>query len=166
MIDILTKIGFDWHIALANFVNFLIIFYILNRFLFKPLAKVLAERKKVIADGVEKSAQADVVLRETEAERERILNESRQEANTIVSAAETTAVALKNKRAEEAEAQAGVILSEAKDTITKEKARLESEVKEKAVALVIASTEKVLREKIDATKNETLIKEALSGLKA
>lgn len=166
MIDILTKIGFDWHIALANFVNFLIIFYILNRFLFKPLAKVLAERKKVIAEGVKKSAQADVVLRETEAERERILSESHQEANAIVSAAESAAVALKDKRAAEAEAQAGVILSEAKDTIAKEKARLEVELKEKAVALVIASTEKVLRNQIDATKNETLIKEALSSLKA
>lgn len=166
MIDILTKIGFDWHIALANFVNFLIIFYILNRFLFKPLAKVLAERKEVIAEGVKKSAEADVVLRETEVERERILSASRQEANAIVSTAESAAVALKNKRAEEAEAQAGVILSEAKDTIAKEKARLEMELKEKAVSLVIASTEKVLREKIDSTKNETLINNALNSLKA
>jgi F0F1-type ATP synthase membrane subunit b/b' len=41
ILGILGKIGFDWQVALANLVNFLIIFWILKKFAFKPVREIL-----------------------------------------------------------------------------------------------------------------------------
>ncbi|MBU4369492.1 ATP synthase F0 subunit B, partial [Patescibacteria group bacterium] len=50
---ILGNLGFDWRMALANLVNFLIIFFVLKKYAFKPIKEKLEEREKKIKTGLE-----------------------------------------------------------------------------------------------------------------
>ena len=52
--EILGKIGFDWQVALASLVNFLIILFVLKKFAFKPIKKLIQERQNKINEGIEK----------------------------------------------------------------------------------------------------------------
>ena len=83
--EILAKIGFDWQVALANLVNFLIIFFLLKKFLFGPIAKTLAERKKAISEGLQNAALATDALSEAKKEGDKIIAEAKAQANTIIS---------------------------------------------------------------------------------
>jgi F0F1-type ATP synthase membrane subunit b/b' len=56
--EILGKIGFDWQVALANLVNFLIIVFLLKKFAFKPIAKIIQDRQNKINEGLENAKKA------------------------------------------------------------------------------------------------------------
>lgn len=163
MIEILAKVGFDWQVALANFVNFLIIFFLLKHFLFGPISKILAERKKAISEGLKNAELASDALSEAKKEGDRIVGEAKAQANAIISAAEKEGVSVKERRTEEAAKQAAAILSDAKDEISQEKSRLESEIKEKAVAVSILGAKTILKEEIDIVKNTKLVKDAIGA---
>lgn len=164
--DILGKIGFDWQVALANLVNFLIIFWVLKRFVFKPVARVLEERKKKIAEGLEKSALAETALLEANAEKDRIVGDARQEANAIVGGAEKDASLIREKRKAEAEAEAAALMKDAKDSIDKERSRLESELAEKTVLMAVKGAESILKESIDQEKNKAIAQKAITTMNA
>ncbi len=159
--EILAKIGFDWQVALANLVNFLIIFYLLKRFLFGPISRTLAERKKAIAEGLQNATLASDALAEAKKEGDRIIAEARAHANEIISVAEKEGVTVRERRAMEAEKEAAAILSDAQDKISKERNRLESEIKEKAVTVALLGATTILKEEIDVVKNTALVKEAI-----
>ena len=161
--EILAKIGFDWQVALANLVNFLIIFYLLKRFLFGPVSNIIAVRKLAISEGMQNAALASDALGEAKKEGERIIAEARAEANAIVSAIEKDGSLLKARRAEEAEKEAAVILHDAQEKIAQERSRLESEITLKAVDLAILGASTILKEEIDVTKNTQLVKEAFTA---
>ena len=65
MLEILGNIGFDWPVALANLVNFLIIFFLLHKFVFKPLGKTVEKRKRDIADGLAAADKNQQLLLDT-----------------------------------------------------------------------------------------------------
>ena len=161
--EILAKIGFDWQVALANLVNFLIIFYLLKRFLFGPVSKILAERKVAIAEGVKNATLASDALAEAKKEGERIVGEAKAQANVIISAAEHDGLTVRERRTKEAELQAAAILSDAQHEIAQEKSRLEYEIKVKAVEIAILGATTILKEEIDVVKNTQLVKEAISA---
>ncbi len=161
--EILAKIGFDWQVALANLVNFLIIFYLLKRFLFGPISNIIAERKKAIAEGMANAALASDALAAAQKEGERIIAEARAQANAVISAIEKDGSLLKERRAEEAEKEAATILHDAREKIAQERSRLESEIKVKAVDLAILGASTILKEEIDVTKNTQLVKEAIGA---
>jgi F-type H+-transporting ATPase subunit b len=158
--EILAKIGFDWQVALANLINFLIIFYLLKRFLFGPISKILAERKKTIYEGMQNAVLASDALNEAKKEGERIVGEARAQANSIISAAEKDGAGVRERRAER---EAAVILSEAHEKITQEKSRLESEIKIKAVEIAILGATTILKEEIDLVKNTKLVKDVINA---
>jgi len=45
--QILSNLGFDWQIAFANLINFLIILWLLKRYAFTPIKNTLETRKKL-----------------------------------------------------------------------------------------------------------------------
>ena len=85
MEEILGKIGFDWHVALANLVNFLIIFFVLKKFAFTPIQKMLRERREKIEKGISDAQKAEKNLSRANIEKEEIIKEAQDNANRILS---------------------------------------------------------------------------------
>ena len=81
---ILGNLGFDWQMALANLVNFLIIFFVLKRYAFKPIKEKLEEREKKIKTGLEDAEKSATEWRMTQQTREKTLFDARKESNEIV----------------------------------------------------------------------------------
>ena len=49
----------DWFTVLAQIVNFLILIWLLNRFLFKPIRGAMAKREQIMADALKRARQAE-----------------------------------------------------------------------------------------------------------
>jgi F0F1-type ATP synthase membrane subunit b/b' len=86
--EILTKIGFDWKLAISHFVNLMILFGIIGYFVLPKLKATIEERTKKIKDGIAKSEEAEKVLLDAEVSSSNIIQNARAEQNSILSEAE------------------------------------------------------------------------------
>ncbi len=97
MSELIEKLGIDWKLLLAQGANFLIILAVLRFTLYKPLIRILAERRAKIDQGLRDAAQAGKRLGEVEVLGKERLATVEKEAVKIVSDAEVKA---KTKEAE------------------------------------------------------------------
>ena len=130
ILNILGSVGFNWHVALANFFNFLIILFLLNKFFFKKIGTTIDTRHGIIERGLNQAREGELALASAEEEKKSILKDARKERDTIVANGEALARDLALKI--EHEAQASIDVRTAK--LTEQEAHLTSEV-EKAFAL-------------------------------
>ncbi len=80
ILSVLHSIGFNWHVALANFVNFLIILFVLNKFVFKKVMNVIDDRDATIKRGLEDASLAESNLKTANSDAENILVEARKKS--------------------------------------------------------------------------------------
>lgn len=66
MQQLLSQLGIDWRLLIAQAVNFFLLLIILRLFVYKPLLQLLHDRRKRIEEGVMKAEEADRRLVEAE----------------------------------------------------------------------------------------------------
>lgn len=167
MSELFSKLGIDWRLLVAQLANFLILLFVLRRFAYKPLLKLLDERKQKIADGLSNAQKAQSKLEEAEKERQKIISTAKKGASEIISLAESSAQ--KNREETLKEAKAGVekIVAEARKQIESEKNKMIGEIKSEITELVILTTEKTASIKLDEKKDKELIEKIIrDGYKA
>lgn len=64
MSELIAQLGIDWRLLLSQAANFLILLVVLRLFAYKPLLKLLKDRRTKIEEGVRKSEEADLRLAE------------------------------------------------------------------------------------------------------
>lgn len=156
--DVLGKLGFDWKVALANLVNFLIIYYLLRNVVFKKLGKAIKERREKIQAGLDDAEKAKTALMMANHEKERIIGEGHQESKGILLEAESKKEAIVESAKIEAEAEAQKMKASAIKEIEILKEHQTTEIKKKSVDLIISGIENVLKEKMDPNKTEDMIR--------
>jgi len=57
--ETLSSLGIDLKILLAQLVNFGILIFLLSKFLYKPVLKMLDQRKKKIAESIKKAEEIE-----------------------------------------------------------------------------------------------------------
>jgi F-type H+-transporting ATPase subunit b len=164
MLEVLSNIGFDWQVALANFINFLIIFWILKKWVFGPVGKIIAERTEKIQSGIDKAQESETQLLVARQKAEEEIKAARSQANQIVADAKRNAddqiAYAKDKASTEAEA----LVEKAHVQIKKDKLQMEKELFEKTAGLVVLGVSKILDEEVTEAKNSELSKRALDIL--
>ena len=157
IMEILGKVGFDWRMAVANLVNFLIIFWILKKYAFKPIQKVIKEREDKIAQGLEDATKAQSELQMAQQNYERTLTNARKEAQDIVAKAHEQGDSMLKKATAETEEKTTKIVSDARALIQKEKAQMSKELEHKTAHIAVQIAQKILGREIDIKSDETLI---------
>jgi len=144
MLEILGTIGFDYRVAIANLVSFLIIYFILKKWVFGPMKKIIDDRRSMIQQGIDKAQQSETELLVAQQQAEEALKQARAEANGIVASAKETAddqLAHAKKKAQE---EADAIVAKADVQIEKNKTQMEKELFEKTAGLVAMGVQKIL----------------------
>jgi F-type H+-transporting ATPase subunit b len=159
--NILSNLGFQWQMALANLLNFLFILWLLKRFAFTPIQKTLTARQCKIDEGLENAKKASSELQLAEKNRDKTLLNARIEASHIISQANKNAENMIDRAKQSALDETKQIVINAKKTIASDKQTMLGEIKHEIVELVISSTEKLTKQKIDKKQEEKLIKDLL-----
>jgi len=97
MSELIGKLGLDWKLLLAQAVNFLVILIVLRLTLYKPLVRILWERRERIEQGLRDAENAGTRLQEVEAIGKERLAEKEKEAMQVMARAEAAG---KQKEAE------------------------------------------------------------------
>lgn len=163
MEELIKTFHIDGTLILAQLVNFGIVLFVLKKFAYGPVLKMMQERTEKIEKGMADAESAGKkILEITEKEKE-VLIEARKQAQEIVAKAEEIAKKNKEEIITEAKTQSEKILSDSAKKIEQEKNQMMQEVKGQIAELVIAATGKVIGEKIDSEKDAQLIKNAIEN---
>lgn len=142
--------------------NFLLLLYVLNRLLFKPLLARMDERSAKISKGLE---DAETAARDRElaaAEREAAVAEARKEANEMLARANKIAEDTRNEILETARAEADKVTQRAREEITGEKEKAMSELRAQVADLALEAAGKLVRSDMNATTQRRLVEEFLA----
>jgi F-type H+-transporting ATPase subunit b len=145
MSELLTVFGVNWKLLLAQGVNFVLLLALLSYFLYKPVLKMIDERREKIAESVKTAEAASRNLAEAQRKGDSIVGDASLEAEKLVKAARARAEEKRVEILQSAEAQAQNVLADAaaRAEETRRNTLKESE-KEIARAAMLAA-EKILR---------------------
>ena len=141
--------------------TFLLLFFLLTKFAWKPLLKALAEREEKIRSSLEKADEAQQKLERLGAEGEEIIGKARAEAQSIVSDGKKASEKVRGEIETKAKEKANTIVAQAEKQITAEKEKAISDIRSEVAALSIRIAEKIIRKNLSQKDNMALINESL-----
>ena len=145
--------------------TFLLLLFVLAKFAWKPLLKMLKDREELIRSSLEDAEKAKEKLEKLNSEGEAIVNQARSEAQTILSEGKAAATKLKEETLAGAKEQAKNIISEAEKQINVEKDKAINEIKSEVVNLSLNISKKLINKNLSPEDNKALINESLSNVK-
>jgi len=144
--------------------TFLVLFFVLAKFAWKPLLAALEARENTIRSSLEDAEKAKTELERLNAESEEIIAKARSEAQSIHVEARAAAEKIKTDLMSEAEEDAGKIRDEAEKQIRVEKEKAINEIRQEVVDLSLAVAEKVIKKNLSKEHNQDLIENSLKNL--
>lgn len=149
MQQLLKAFGIDWHLLVAQAINFTIVLVALWYFLYKPILAMLARRQELIAKGVADALQAGEKLTHADSEATKRVVDAEHEAERVVASARESALLEKSRLLKEAEAQAVAVAVDAQARADEVAARARRESERDVARLSVLAAEKILQEHYD-----------------
>ena len=164
MRELLHQLGIDWRLLLSQAANFLILLVVLRVFAYKPILKVLKDRKQRIEEGIAKAKEADIRLHESNAAAKEKMKQAEQEVLVLMRAAEENAKKREVKLLKEAGEKKLMLMKEAERVIEARREEASREMQKKAAELVKAAIIKTVE--LDPAKiDDALIQKAISEVR-
>jgi F-type H+-transporting ATPase subunit b len=154
--------GVDLPKLAFQIINFLLLLYLLNRFLFKRVFALLDERQARISKGLEDAAAAARDRELARAEREAAVAEARKEANEMIARANKIAEDTRNEILADARAEAEQATARAREEIVAEKDKAMAEIRGQVAELALAAAGKLVRRQMDDPTQRRLVEEFLA----
>jgi F-type H+-transporting ATPase subunit b len=147
----------DWFTVIAQIINFLILVWLLKRFLYKPILEAVNEREKKIADELN-----DAEMKKADAQKEK--NEFQQKNNEfdiqrsdLLNKAKEEAKDERKKLLEQARKDAEALRSKFQESLQNEQQQLNDELIQRTQKQVIEVSRKLLSDIADSTLEENIV---------
>lgn len=142
-------------------VTFLLLVFVLAKFAWKPLLKMLQDREDMVRSSLEDAEKAKSELERLNEESEAIMAKARSEAQSILADGKAAAEKVKDDIIAKSKEQANKIREDAGNQIQVEKDKAISEIKKEVVNLTLSVAEKLIRKNLSDADNKSLIEESL-----
>jgi F-type H+-transporting ATPase subunit b len=140
---IVTTFGVDWPQLIAQIISFCIVCFILYRFAYKPILKMLDERRRQIAESLANTEKIKAELAQTEAHHREMIKQANAEATKMIEEARSAASRLQEQEAQKAIAAAEQILAKAREAAAQDYASMLADLKREVGRLVVLTTGRV-----------------------
>ena len=145
-------------------VCFLIALYVLRRYAFGPIQKMIDERREQIRRSIEEADNARAEARQLLEEHRKLMHEARGEAEQILAEARKTREAMEQRMREETENERQRRLEETRREIAAETARALEQIRSEVADLTLEATSIVVGKKLDSDRDRELISQAIGSL--
>jgi F-type H+-transporting ATPase subunit b len=150
-------LGFNWKILLGQMVNFVILFYFLKRFAFKPFFETLRKRKEKIEGGLQKAQEAEKSLSGIRTLEESIKAAGEKNAKEVIKEAQANGERQRQDILTLAQEERQKIILAAKATAEREIEEKREAQKREALERSFILAEKILKEKFDEKKDKEFL---------
>tara|TARA_B000000460_G_scaffold50012_1_gene32561 strand:- start:3282 stop:3782 length:501 start_codon:yes stop_codon:yes gene_type:complete len=142
-------------------ITFMVLFFVLAKFAWKPLMKMLQEREEMIRDSLNDAEKAKAELEHLNEESEAIMTKARAEAQTILANGKAAAEKVKEDTIAKAKEQAKKIIKKTEKQIQIEKDKAIADIKQEVVNLSLSVAKKLINKNLNDADNKSLIEETL-----
>lgn len=161
--DIFAKVGFDWRLAVASVINFLLVYWVVRHFFFDPIVNVLDTRERMAREGILQAERTQEEYAKAAAQRAEVLIEARKEAEQIVHEAHSQAERMADRARAKVLELRDEALKAAQHDIERERTEMEQEIYAHAGELVSRGVERVLNEELDADGRERVARHLVTA---
>ncbi len=163
--EIISTLGIDAKLILAQVINFLILFFILKKLIYKPVIGLLEKRKLMVEQSVHNSQKIEERLVALEVERTKILSEASNNAMAVMEQAKKEAAEEHQKAMATAKKEISTLAERYRAQLKSEKDQMFEDLKADVADLIVISCEKIIRKeftKDDQKRLEAAIKNEIS----
>lgn len=162
IVSSLQSIGFDWQVALAHLINFLLVFWLLKHFVFDALQDTVDEREETIADGLRRAQEAEDKLRKAKEKRKSIVKSAQEKRQDIIAEARQQAEQIVADAKTEAETAVAKMKEQARADIAAQRQQMRSEMTDAVSSLAIQSAEKILDREVTEADHDELVERVVT----
>ena len=163
--ELIHQFGFDPKLLVAQIVNFLVVLWVLKKYLYGPLLSMLNKRKKAIEEGLAQAEKARLLLEEITEKEKKILQEAQKQAEKIIEEAKEQALSVVKEAEEAAKERAEKIIEEAKRKIEHDTKETERRLTEHVSKIAIDFLQKALSDMFTEKTQQEVMTKALKIIK-
>ena len=157
-------LGIDFGAFIWYLVNFLILLFLLQRFLYRPVLNAMHTRETRIRESIENADQVKQQLARAQQDYDARLNEARQEAGRIVAQANERAQVSAQEIVAQARAEAERIQLEARQQAEQEREQLLRGLQSQLSNLVVQTASSVVGQELKGDSHNRLIQQSIADL--
>lgn len=156
----------DPGLILWTTVVFIILWTLLGKFAFKPIARALRKREDSIEESLQQAEKAREEMEKLHADNEKLLQEAREERGKILKEAKEAKDRIINEAKDQARAEASKIAESNRQEIENQKQAAMQEMKDLAASLALDVAGKVLRKEMQEDKTQqAYVKQLVNEMK-
>jgi F-type H+-transporting ATPase subunit b len=160
------KFGVNWYDFISQAIAFLIIAWILNKFVFKTVRKLVADRQREADEAVANNERARRELQAVEEARKEVLHKAQEHAEKVVSEAKANVAELLNQEKVRCELLGNEMMAKAREDALLDQARLKTELKAEIATMVVNLTAKLAQMNLTAADRDRLVQSAIHEIAA
>src|SRR3989338_5291852 len=151
MSDLFAAFGVNWKLLLIQAVNFVLLLTALTYFLYKPILKIIDERREKIAESVRVAEAAKRRLEEAKEEGDKMVGDAAQQAQTLVASARVRAETTGSEMMKEAQVRADQMMEETRARAEEEKRKTMMESEREITRAAMLAAEKIMLARSEAS---------------
>ncbi len=163
--EIFKNFGVNPILLIAQVVNFLIIFFILKKFLYKPILELLKKRQNTIVVGLKQAEDARIKFEKVVIEEKNILKNAQLQAKKIIEDSEQESLEITKRMSDNVKKQTEKMLQDARNQIISESKDTEKRLAISTTKLAVSVLEKALKEFFTASQQKDVVSNALKKIK-
>jgi F-type H+-transporting ATPase subunit b len=152
------------HDLIFAIANFLVLLFLLRKFLYKPLLKMMDDRKKSIGEALDSAAAARKEVAETKTIIQEGLVQARAKADELLATAQAGSEKLKAEILSQAREEAQAITAKAQAEIAREREEAIAALRLEVSGLVVTATRQLLREAVDESAQKRLFDQYINDI--
>lgn len=157
----LGALGINLKLFIAQLINFAIVLFVLWKWGWKPILKILDERSKRIERSIQDAKHIEDEMKSLDKKRNDLLREAEQKAQAVITEAGRIAAEQRTRESEKTKAEISKLLERGKAELAREKEQMVQAARAELAEVVVAVTEKILVEKLDTKRDQELVKKVL-----
>jgi F-type H+-transporting ATPase subunit b len=142
--EIARTFGVDWSHLSAQVISFSIVCALLYWLAYKPVLRMLEQRRQQIAQGLANTEKINAALAAIDSQRKETMTAARAEATRLIEEARGIARRVSEQETQRAQAAAEQLVVKARDAATREHTRMMAELRGEVGRLVVRTTAAVL----------------------
>lgn len=156
------NLGINPTYLITQVINFAILLFVLKKLVYKPILKMLEERKKKIEQGLKLTEEAIQEKEKLEKQKEQVIAQARKEANAIVDKVRLQAKKTEEELLKQAREKVEAMMEKGKKDLKVREKEMEEKLVKETVDIAVSLTEKLIGEVMDKKKQEILLKKRIA----
>lgn len=159
--SVLGTFGIRADLFTAQLVNFVLVLFVLWRFVYKPILAMLDKREAVIAKSMKDVEEISARMKASESERAAILIDARKESQIIIEAAMRETEVRKNEMLESAKREVERVIAQGKVRLENERDAAMLEMRKDIVDIAVRAAAKIATDGMTQKKSQSLAEEVV-----